>query len=438
MATEIIMPKVDMVMETGTFVEWLKQEGDPVTKGEALFVIMTDKAAIECEAPASGTLAGVNAQPDEVIPVTNVIGYILAQGEQLPQNAPQEKQTLRDSKVFAGQAVEVSASSNVDSTVNMLSEEVKTLRATPLARLVARELGVDLNTVTGKGPRGRIYKSDVVVAAESSANSLAVIEPEADEPQPGLSAEGLTIQAAPTIEGLAVQLPNANLRERVPLKGARAIIASRLAYSAQTSPHIYLGINVDMTEVVRWRQMVGPKIEQRAQSRLSFTAIIAYVVARLLPNHPFLNSSLVDNEILLWEDVHLGIATALGDDLIVPVVRQADRLSLEETAKEMNRLLEAARGHKLLPAEMSGSTFTITNLGMFGIEDFTAIINPPEAAILAVAKMVDTPVAVDGQVAIRPIIHFTIGTDHRINDGLRAARFLNALKETLENPYLLF
>ena len=250
--------------------------------------------------------------------------------------------------------------------------------------------------------------------------------------------EGLTIQAAPTIEGLAVQLPNANLRERVPLKGARAIIASRLAYSAQTSPHIYLGINVDMTEVVRWRQMVGPKIEQQTQTRLSFTAIIAYVVARLLPNHPFLNSSLVDNEILLWEDVHLGIATALGDDLIVPVVRQADRLSLEETAKEMNRLLEAARGHKLLPAEMSGSTFTITNLGMFGIEDFTAIINPPEAAILAVAKMVDTPVAVDGQVAIRPIIHFTIGTDHRINDGLRAARFLNALKETLENPYLLF
>jgi pyruvate dehydrogenase E2 component (dihydrolipoamide acetyltransferase) len=429
MPTEIIMPKVDMVMETGTFVEWLKKEGQEVKKGEALFVIMTDKAAIECESPASGVLAGVSARPDDVIPVTNVIGYILSPGEASPIPAADRPSLLPVASQEASQTVTASPS-KTGIPISAAEGSEQLLRATPLARQVARELGVELSAIKGSGPRGRIYKSDVLAAREKAAKSITQAPP------------GFTQTVAPAHPAggteLAIQLPNAAIRERVPVKGARAVIARRMAYSAATAPHIYLGINVDMTEVIRWRQKAGPKIEERLNLRLSYTAILAYVVAHVLPGHPYLNSSLADNEIILWEDVHLGIATALGEDLIVPVIRQAQNLTLEDTVKEMNRLLEAARAQKLLPAEMSGSTFTISNLGMYGVEDFTAIINPPEAAILAVAKMVDTAVAVDGELVIRPIIHFTVGADHRINDGVRAARFLDDLKETLENPYLLF
>jgi pyruvate dehydrogenase E2 component (dihydrolipoamide acetyltransferase) len=221
------------------------------------------------------------------------------------------------------------------------------------------------------------------------------------------------------------------------MRGIRSITASRLSYSAQVSPHIYLTISIDMSEMLRWKGKSGPTIEKRLQSKLSLTAMIVFALSRVLTAHPYLNSSLADNEIILWDDVHVGIATALGDDLIVPVVRQAQQLSLEETVKEMNRLFEAARAHKLQPSEMSGSTFTISNLGMFGIEEFTAILNPPEAGILAVGKIVDTPVASAGQVFIRPMMRLTLTTDHRINDGVRAANFLNELKSVLENPYSL-
>lgn len=430
MPTEIIMPKVDMVMETGTFVEWLKQDGQTVKKGEALFVIMTDKAAIECESPASGVLAGASARPDDVIPVTNVIGYILAPGEALPEQASSAGKPGGPADALPVTVEKAAAPASTSQPVSATTDSEHLLRATPLARLIAQEIGVDLSSVEGRGPRGRIYKSDVLAAAEMASKTAA-------RPEPGVTRAA---QYIPPVQsaGLVIPLPNAAIRERVPIKGARAIIAQRMAYSASTAPHIFLGLNVDMTEVIRWRQKTGPKFENRLGLRLSYTAIIAFVVARLLPTHPFLNSSLIENEIVLWDDVHLGIATALGDDLIVPVIRGAQNLSLEEMMKEMNRLLEAARSHKLNPSEMTGSTFTISNLGMFGIEDFTAIINPPEAAILAVAKMVDTPVIINGELVTRSLIHFTIGVDHRINDGLRAARFLTNLKETLENPYLLF
>jgi pyruvate dehydrogenase E2 component (dihydrolipoamide acetyltransferase) len=419
MPTEIIMPKVDMVMESGTFVEWLKNEGDRVEKGQPLFVILTDKAAIEIEAPASGILAGLSAKRDEVIPVTSVIGYILKEGEAVPSTA----------RMFTPETQKESPGTYPIEKIPAAGEKITgqpsqdgPVRATPLARKMAGELGLDLSKISGRGPRGRIYRADILQEMQNLPKQPSSIQP--------------VIHPDAAMAG--GQVFTTRVRERIPLKGARAIIARRMAYSAATSPHIHLGINVDMTEMVRWRQKVGPKIENRLHTRLSYTAMIAFVVARLLIEHPYLNSSLVEDEIVLWEDVHLGIATALGDDLIVPVVRQAQTLSLEEMVKEMNRLLEAARALKLLPSEMSGSTFTISNLGMYGIEDFTAILNPPEAGILAVAKMVDTPVALDGQVVIRPIIHLTVGADHRINDGLRVARFLNDLQTMLENPYLLF
>lgn len=421
MPTEIIMPKVDMVMETGTFVEWLKKEGEKVSKGEPIFVVMTDKAAIEVEAPADGVLAGLSAKPDEVIPVTKVIGYILAPGESLP--SPQPPQTAQVVAKEEKTPATLPASAPSDK-VRSAHPGDNLLRATPLARKLAKEMGIDLATISGRGPGGRIYKADVLAATA------------AWEPTRGAQAVARLAPAHAT-HTLQIPLPNARVRERIPLKGPRAIIAQRMTYSYTTIPHIYETLSVDMTETVRMREKINAAFQERGGQKVSYTAILAHAVARLLPRHPYLNSSLSGEEIILWEDINLGIATSLDEYLIVPVIRQAQNMNLEAIANEMNRLLQAARSKRLEPAEMTGSTFTISNLGMFGIESFTAIINPPETAILAVGKMIDAPQALDGQLAIRPMLKLTLAVDHRVNDGARAAHFLADLKAVLENPYLL-
>ncbi len=298
------------------------------------------------------------------------------------------------------------------------------VRATPLARAIAREKGLDLAIVSGRGPRGRIYKADVLSALEKGISS-SNLKPAA------ISGQMISV---PTMQ---IPLPNARIRERIPMKGIRSVIAQRMSYSWSSIPHIYESVNVNMEEVVRLRERVNQVIQDHTGLKVSYTAILALAVARLLPKHPSMNSSFTGEEVIMWEDVNLGIATSLEDYLIVPVVRGAQEMNLETIVKEMSRLLDAARNKKMEPADMSGSTFTITNLGMYGIENFTAIINPPETAILAVGKMQDTPIVIDGQVVIRPMMNLTIAVDHRVNDGARAAKFLTELKSTLENPYLL-
>jgi pyruvate dehydrogenase E2 component (dihydrolipoamide acetyltransferase) len=271
----------------------------------------------------------------------------------------------------------------------------------------------------------------------------------------------------------------------VPLRGPRKIIAERLAYSAFTAPHITLSLRVDMGEATRLRARLLEPIQQKTGHRLGFTAIITRAVAAVLPNHPYLNASLSGEEIILWDDVHLGVATSVKGYLIVPVIREAQDKSLEQIVAALGDLAERARAKRLTPAEMTGSTFTISNLGMFGIESFTAIINPPESAILAVGQIVDTPrpkrgtptgadaevsgeasqpiepmertsnpfrlhrlhrlirsavpltIEREGEIELRPVMHLTLSADHRVVDGAAAARFLAELKTTLENPYLL-
>ena len=419
MATEIIVPKVDMVMETGTFVEWFKKEGETVKKGEALFVIMTDKSAIECESPASGILAGICAQKDDVLPVASTIGYILNAGEALPsaKAAPLQPAVMAEA---APQALSPVLASGAE--VRADSEGAPLVRATPIARKMAREMGINLEVVPGKGPRGRIYQSDLEAFLKTRAQAPAAAQPpHSPLPQPAGD----------------IPLPNARLRERITLKGARAIIAQRLSYSASTIPHIHETISIDMSEMMRMHEHIAPTIKEQSGLKVSYTAILVYAVARLLKRHPYLNSAFANNEIYLWEDVHIGIATNLDDYLIVPVVREAQNRDLRGTVEEMARLLEKARAKKLEPGEMTGSTFTISNLGMYGIEDFTAIINPPESAILAVGKIAETAVSINGQIVSRPMMKVTLAADHRVNDGVRVARSLGELKSSLENPYLL-
>ena len=423
MATEVIMPKVDMVMDEGTFVEWLKHEGETVHKGDPLFVILTNKANIEIEAPADGVLAGVRAKPGDVIPVTQVIAYILAPGEALPTAGPSSAPPLTEGAPAAAPAgasgPPLPASSGAGRLPGQVGEgrDGGKVRATPVARRLASELGIDLARVPTADPGGRIHRADVLAFAGQRG-----------QPAVGPAVSG---PAAP------VPLPDARRKGVVPLAGPRRIIAERMAYSAFTAPHINLSLRVDMSEATRLRARVLGPIEQRTGHRPSFTAIIARAVAAVLPHHPTLNASLNGDEIILWEDVHLGIATSLEDYLIVPVIRQAQGKNLEQIVAALGELLERARAKRLTPAEMAGSTFTISNLGMFGIESFTAIINPPETAILAVGAIVDTPVAVDGQTVLRPLMQLTLAVDHRVVDGAAGARFLAELKATLENPYLL-
>lgn len=416
MAAEVIMPKVDMVMDSGTFVEWLKNEGDRVEKGEPLFVILTDKANIEIEAPASGILAGLRAKPDDVIPVTEVIAYILEPGEALPSESRELAAAAPAARVPAGTSQPESAVAGV------LLDEVGPgdgkVRATPAARRMAAELGIDLAWVSGSGAQGRIHKNDVLTFAERQ--------------QPAVEVRPAGV--APTPE---IALPDARQKEVVPLAGPRKIIAERMAYSAFTAPHITLSLRIDMSEAARLRARVQDPIQRKTGHRLSFTAIIARAVASVLPRHPYLNASLQGDRVIIWEDVHLGIATSLEDYLIVPVVREALAKGLEQLVAELGDLVERARAKRLTPAEMSGGTFTISNLGMFGIESFTAIINPPESAILAVGKIVDTPVSAPDGIELRPMMNLTLSADHRVVDGAAAARFLAELKDTLENPYLL-
>jgi len=424
MKAEVIMPKVDMDQETGTMVEWLKQEGDAVKKGEPLFVILTSKAAIEIESPETGILRGVTAKKDDVIPVTEVIAYIVSPDEKFEApTAKTESSIVPAATSSPSSAVAGTAKSEAIQPV-MVAGDASQVRATPLARAIAQEKGLDLTIVPGRGPRGRIYKADVLSALEKGVGNAG-------------SKPGVIIGSVSAGPALQIPLPNARIRERIPMKGIRAVIAQRLGYSWNTIPHIYETVTVNMEEVVRLRERVNTVIQEQTGIKVSYTAILALAVSRLLPKHPYLNSSFTGEETIVWEDVNLGIATSLGDYLIVPVVRSAQEKNLEGLVKEMNRLVDAAKSKHLEPAEMSGSTFTITNLGMYGIESFTAIINPPETAILAVGKMTDTPVVMNGQIVIRPMMSLTLAADHRVNDGARAAKFLTELKATLENPYLL-
>lgn len=432
MAVEVILPKVDMVMETGTFAEWHKQEGQEVVKGEPLFTIITEKAAIEIEAPASGILAGVTAKPNDVIPVSETIAYILAPGERLPER---QGSAIPISRVAGATVSTTPAKAMAIEAAPSLTAALGKVRASPVARRMAAEIGLDLNTLSGRGPRGRVQRADVV-AAEQRMKQAQEVQPAtaAVNMMPALVKENLKPDGIPALQ---VPLPEARRKEVVPLVGTRKIIAQRMAHSAATAPHIMLSLHVDMSEATRLRTRLLAKIEQNTGQRLSFTAILARAVAAVLPHHPFLNASLNGDEIICWEDVHLGIATSLKDYLIVPVIRQAQAKNLEQLVTALADLVERARSHRLSPAEMSGSTFTISNLGMFGIESFTAIINPPESAILAVGKIVERQVAGEDGLALKPMMNLTLSADHRVIDGAAAAGFLAELKATLENPYLL-
>jgi len=444
MPTPFIMPKMDMDQEMVTIIEWLKKEGDKVEKGEPVIVIETDKITSEVEAPASGKLAGILYKENEEAPVTRVVAYILADGESeadLPKVA--EKAEPKDEEMVnnideeiadqpttqkAATPVAKQLASALHININQIPSSGKkvtkadvetyiksldgvqprvSVAATPAARRVAKEKDISLESLTGSGPRGRVQEVDVLRAA-----SMQIPETKKPASIPGTS---------------------------IPMVGMRKRIAERMTASYQAAPHINLTVEADMTEAENSRKRLNTLADKQANTQISVTAYLVKMVAWTLKRHPYLNASLIDDEIKLWDEVHIGIATALENGLIVPVIHNADKQSIDEINECLRKLTRHARNGELSKEEIEGGTFTISNLGMYGVKSFTAIINPPQSAILAVGSLVRKPVVIDENdtIAVKPILTMTLAADHRIVDGVTAAEFLSDLVGILEKTDLI-
>ena len=418
---EVIKPKVDMAMTEGTIALWRYRAGEAVRAGEPLFDITTDKADVEVEAPASGTLWDVRATAGQTIAIGQPVAFILAPGEQPPVADDDGRRTTDEGRRTNDRAQPPVLSPQSSS----LSPQSSKVRATPLARRLCRERGLDLGQIQGSGPSGRFGRQDVLAFLAQKAQTI-----------PSSQSSLKDDSAQSPIPNLQFPIPNTDIT-RLPLAGLRRVIADRMTASVRNAPHFTLNMQVDMAEAVELRRRVGPMIERQTGAAPSFTALIVRALAGLLLEHSYLNATLEDHTVLLHHRAHVGVAIDRAGDLLVPVLRDAQLLTLAATSAALRDLHARAQAHTLSQAELRGSTFTVSNLGMYGVDSFTAIINPPESAILAVGRIVETPVARNGAVVVRPIMQLTLSADHRIVDGAAAARFLAALRERLEEPYLL-
>ncbi|GMU91754.1 MAG: acetyltransferase component of pyruvate dehydrogenase complex [Candidatus Hydrogenedentota bacterium] len=428
---EVKLPQLGQSVEEASIVQWLKAEGDTVKQGEPLLTVQTDKAEIECEAPASGTLRKILVEPDVTVPVLSVIALLGEPNEPLPdlskyagettgtapvEAAPSAREKLATvapssasapaampgpSTAVSPRARQRAASLHINPAivsgsgiggrvmecdVLAYAERIKSLKITPTAMRLAEEKGIDVTLVQGTGPGGRITKADI----ERS-------------PRPAAAASGT---------------------RRVPLSPMRRVIAKRMSESKFSAPHYYMTVEVDMSNAARFRAAQPWKP--------SYNDIVMAAASEALRQFPEVNARWAGDAVEEMADINMGFAVALPTGLIVPVVRQTQTKSLQDISRECKTLTERARTGKLTPDDYSGNTFTVSNLGGFGVDHFTAIINQPDSAILAVGQIKDRPVVIDGGIHIRPIMKLTLSSDHRVIDGALAARFMGRLKDVLE------
>jgi len=393
MPVDIIMPALEMSQDTGQLVRWFKSEGELVRQGEPLMEIETDKMVLEIESPGTGVLTQVTAAPGEEIPVGKVIALLLAEGESAPESGIQSEPPMSSPAGTPPQPEVSEADARPPATADQPMVAATQVRASPKSRRLARELGIDLSTVTGTGPQGSIQTQDVQQYASGAGDSAG--------------------QSQYTAQ---------------PIKGIRKVIAKRLQKSAQEAPHISLTLSVDMGKI----QAELSRQSSHGEGAVKLSSMLCKAVALTLAEHPRLNAHLVDNEIRIFENVHLGVAVALEEGLVVPVIRDVGSKGVVQIQAEMSEFAGRARQRQLQLDEMKGATFTLSNLGMYGIEHFTSIVNPPEVAILSAGAVRDEPVACEGRIEVRPRMQMTINCDHRAVDGAVAAEFLRALKQRLE------
>ncbi|WP_406229305.1 dihydrolipoamide acetyltransferase family protein [Nocardia sp. NBC_01009] len=421
---EITMPRLSDTMEEGVVVAWLKQVGDKVTRGDVLAEIETDKALMELEAYDDGVLEQILAEPGTRVSIGNPIALIgdgtgsVAKSVP-PVSAPPVPTESATDGAAAATTAEVVRTQETSATAVQGGRP----KSSPLARKIARELGVDLAAVTGTGPAGRITRQDVESAAQRVAESVGT---EAT----AVAATGAASESAP-VQGIPAGYDDF---EEVPLTTVQQVSAKRLTESMQQAPHIYLTSAIDVTDLLAFRADINETLRIAGAGKVSVNDLIVKAVAATLRADSSVNVSYAGDKLLRHNGVHIGVAVAIPAGLVVPVIRDADRKSVSEIAAESRDKAERARARKLRADEMSGGTFTISNLGMFGIEQFTAVINPPQAAILAVGAAADEVQLIDGQVVGRKILRVTLSADHRAVDGATAATFLQQLKGVLEHP----
>lgn len=425
--TDIIMPKMGDAMSEGKVVRWYKKAGDPVKKGEPVLEIETDKVNLDLEAEQDGTLGQIEAEEGQVVPVGGVLAQIVGEGEKpvarkpepaptpKPEPAPEpepekaaapepEKRRATDKKDSVkhttgeyGEAIEMKGPrTDRSAKVVPMGGGGERRRSSPLARKMAREMGVSLESVEGSGPRGRIIAADVK-----------------------------KIGAAPA----AAREPALETKE-IPLSAMRRTIAKRLAESTGPIPHFYLTVDYDVANLTALRQ----QLIDIEGAKISLNDFIIRAAALAIRHHPNVNASWGDEAITQHGEVHIGVAVATSEGLITPVIRNADQKSVVQIAQEVRALAEKAKNRKLMPNEYQGSTFTVSSLGAWGIEEFTAIINPPNSAILAIGAAELRPIVQDGQVVIRERMKITMSCDHRVVDGAAGAEFLKTLRQYIEQP----
>jgi pyruvate dehydrogenase E2 component (dihydrolipoamide acetyltransferase) len=442
MPTNVIMPALELAQETGKLLRWIKAPGDTVRKGEPIAEVETDKVTIELEAPASGVLSDVTAQEGDVVPVGHTIAIIAATGESpapalFPLGRGQGEGPGGEGRGGEGARVE---------------EADTRVKASPLARRIAEEHGIDLARV--KTASGKIEKADVLAYVESRKTVTA----------PANGGPGRLVAASPKARRLAAErgvdlralkgsgpggavltmdlpagpLPTAPLTLPSPQRGEGVgtvwrIMAERMTASWTTAPHFYLVREVNVTRLAAWLA----RARKQTGAHITYTDLLVKLVAATLAQHPRVNVSWKDGTLERHADVNIGLAVALEDGLVVPVLHKADTLGLKEIAARREDLVSRAQSGKLRPADIQGGVFTISNLGMYGVDAFSAIVNPPQAAILAVGRIADRVVPVNGQPAVQPTMMLTLSCDHRALDGARGAQFLGALADLIEEPLAL-
>lgn len=421
---DVLMPRLSDTMEEGVLSQWVKHEGDPVRKGDVLAVIETDKAAMDMEAYDEGVLTRILVQEGVSVPIGTPIAVIgeAAAAASAPSPIPAPDQTER-----------VVVPPPAPSPATGAAPAGK-LPASPLARKLARERRIDLDTVSGSGPGGRIVRADIEHAARDrdSAQPAAVPTGPAQPVPPRPPVAPLGVIAAQPIPVAVTPLAPAADAEEIPLSRVRRLTAQRLAASAREAPHFYLTVVADVGDLLAFRAQANQR--HGADVKITVTELLIRACATALADCPEINVSWDETRILRHRHVNIGVAVAIDDGLIVPVIRNADRKTLTEIARESRDLTTRARSRKLTPDELAGGTFTISNLGMYGIRQFTAVINPPQAAILAVGEAVRQPVVRDDQVAVATTMTLTLSIDHRAVDGATAAGFLTRLRELIEQP----
>lgn len=443
------MPALEMAQETGRLLRWLKAEGESVTKGEPIMEVETDKVTVEIPSPGEGLLGGLLIKEGDEVPVGQTIGWLLAPGESPPAAAAASVSGR------ARSAPVVSASAPLPKP----GPSRKTLvEASPLARKAAEEHGVDLGQLKSDGKR--IEKADVLAfvrereqaskpapAAETGGNGrLFPASPKARRLAAERGIELATIfGSGPEGAVLADDVPDQTTEattkvvttEVKSLGTVWRVMAENMSESWKSVPHFYLMREVDASNLIEWRKHILPTVEQRTGIKPTVTDLLVKLTAQALRDHPQVNASRVEGGIRFNQEINVGIAIAIDEGLIVPVIRGADNASIGEIATRRQDLVERAQNRKLRPADIADGTFTISNLGMFNVDAFQAIVNPPQAAILAVGRIADRVVPVEGQVVIRPMMVITLSFDHRVVDGARGAKFLAELANLIENPWNL-